>query len=376
MGPLTGIRIVELAGLGPAPFCAMLLADLGADVIRVDRPPGAGIAAFDRITARNRRSLGIDLKKASGVDVLLRLVESTDVLIEGFRPGVAERLGFGPDICLERNPKLIYGRMTGWGQEGPLASRAGHDINYISLTGALHAIGPKGGRPVPPLNLVGDFGGGALYLAMGILAALLERSASDTGQVVDAAMTDGTNSLMTFFHEFQDRGMWGNARGANLLDGGAPFYTTYETADGEYVAVGALEPQFFAELLDGLGIDRSRQPDQYDPAAWPELRRQLAAAFRARSREEWSAVFTGSDACVTPVLSMEEAVQHPQMTERNAFVEVDGLDQPGVAPRFSRSQPAPPEGTPTVGEHTDEVLVELGFEHEEIAALRASGAVH
>ena len=376
MGPLTGIRIVELAGLGPAPFCAMLLADLGADVIRVDRPPGAGLAGFDRITARNRRSLGIDLKQSSGVDLLLQLVASVDVLIEGFRPGVAERLGFGPDICLERNPRLVYGRMTGWGQEGPLASRAGHDINYISLTGALYAIGSEGGKPVPPLNLVGDYGGGALYLAMGILAALVERSVSGTGQVVDAAMTDGTNSLMTFFHEFRERGFWGNERGANLLDGGAPFYTTYESADGGYVAVGALEPQFFAELLDVLGIDRAGYPAQYDPAGWPELRRQLGEAFRERTRDEWARVFADSDACVTPVLSMEEAVRHPQATERNAFVEVDGLDQPGVAPRFSRSQPAPPEGTPAIGEHTDEVLAELGLESEQIVALRAAGTVH
>ena len=257
VGPLTGIRIVELAGLGPAPFCSLLLADLGAEVIRVDRPPGAGMVGLDRVTARNRRSLGLDLKQAAAVELLLRVVENTDVLIEGFRPGVAERLGFGPETCLALNPKLVYGRMTGWGQEGPLAQRAGHDINYISLSGALHSIGPPGGRPVPPLNLVGDFGGGALYLAMGILAALVERSVSGRGQIVDAAMTDGANSLMILFHEFRQRGLWANERGANLLDGGAPFYTTYETADGGYVAVGALEPQFFAELIEVLGIDRT-----------------------------------------------------------------------------------------------------------------------
>ena len=354
----------------------MLLADLGADVIRVDRPPGTGIAGFDRVTARNRRSLGLDLKQSVAVELLLRVVEEADVLIEGFRPGVAERLGFGPDTCLRRNSRLVYGRMTGWGQEGPLANRAGHDINYISLTGALHAIGPQGGRPVPPLNLVGDFGGGALYLAMGILAALVERAASGRGQVIDAAMTDGASSLMTFFHEFRRRGMWGSERGLNLLDGGAPFYTTYETADGGYVAVGALEPQFFAELLDDLGIDRTHQPDQYDPAGWPELRRQLEAAFRERSRDEWSAVFADSDACVTPVLSIEEAASHPQARERNAFVEVDGFSQPGVAPRFSRSRPAAPRATPAVGEHSDEVLAELGLDSAEIATLRAVGAVH
>lgn len=354
----------------------MLLADLGADVLRVDRPPGADIAGFNRITARNRRSLGLDLKKQTAVDLLLLIVDDADVLIEGFRPGVAERLGFGPEVCVDRNPRLVYGRMTGWGQEGPLAGRAGHDINYISLTGALHAIGPEGGRPVPPLNLVGDFGGGALYLAMGILAALVERSVSGIGQVVDAAMTDGASSLMTFFHEFRERGMWGNERGTNLLDGGAPFYTTYETADGEHVAVGALEPQFFAALLDRLGIDRRQLPAQYDPAGWPELRRQLEDSFRKRSRDEWSAVFADSDACVTPVLSIGEAAHHPQATERNAFVDVDGFAQPGVAPRFSRSQPTTPEATPTVGEHTDEVLTELGLDSERIAGLRATGVVH
>lgn len=368
--------MVEIAGLGPAPFCAMLLADLGADVVRVDRPPGSGVAGLERVTCRNRRSLVLDLKQPAAVDVLLELLERVDVLIEGFRPGVAERLGFGPDVCLARNPKLVFGRMTGWGQEGPLAGRAGHDINYIALTGALHAIGARGGRPVPPLNLVGDFGGGALYLAMGVLAALVERSVSGIGQVVDAAMTDGANSLMTFFHELRARDMWGNERGTNLLDGGAPFYATYETADGEYVAVGALEPHFFAELLDGLGVDRTHHPAQYDPAGWPELRRQFEEAFRGRSRDEWAAVFADTDACVTPVLSLEEAVRHAQATERNAFIEVDGFPQPGVAPRFSRSHKAAPQATPAVGEHTDEVLGELGLDSEQIAALRATGVVH
>ena len=316
------------------------------------------------------------MKKSTADDVLLELVAEADVLIEGFRPGVAERLGFGPDTCLARNPQLVYGRMTGWGQEGPLAARAGHDINYIALTGALHAVGSRDGRPVPPLNLVGDFGGGALYLVMGILAALIERSASGRGQIVDAAMTDGANSLMTFFHEFRERGLWGNDRGANLLDGGAPFYATYETADGEYVAVGALEPHFFAELLDTLGIEHGDQPAQYDPAGWPELRRQLEEAFRQKGRDEWARLFAAGDACVSPVLSLAEVSEHPQTAERNAFTTVDGIPQPGVAPRFSRSQPATPRGTPAAGEHTDEVLGGLGMDSDQIAALRAAGAVY
>jgi alpha-methylacyl-CoA racemase len=266
--------------------------------------------------------------------------------------------------------------MTGWGQDGPLAQRAGHDINYISLTGALHAVGPQGGQPVPPLNLVGDFGGGALYLAMGILAALVERAVSGRGQVVDAAMTDGVNSLMTFFHEFRERGLWRSERGTNLLDGGAPFYSTYETSDGEYVAVGALEPLFFEELLRILGIDRADQPAQYDPQGWPQLRRQLAEAFRKKSRDEWAEIFADSDACVSPVLSLAEVSQHPQSTQRHAFSEVDGHLQPGVAPRFSRSQPGAPAGTPPIGEHSDEILAELGMDSDAIAALRVVGAVH
>lgn len=376
MGPLTGIRVVELAGLGPAPFCAMLLADLGADVIRIDRPPGSGVAGFERLTCRNRRSLGLDLKQRAARDVLLWLIDRADILVEGFRPGVAERLGFGPDVCMTRNPRLVYGRMTGWGQDGPLAQRAGHDINYIALTGALHAVGSEGGQPVPPLNLVGDFGGGALYLAMGLLAALVERGASGRGQVVDAAMTDGVNSLMAFFHEFRERGLWTSERGTNLLDGGAPFYSTYQTSDGEYVAVGALEPQFFDELLSRLGIDPADQPAQYDPQGWPQLRRQLAAAFRKKTRDEWAEAFADTDACVSPVLSMAEVPEHPQSTQRQAFSEVDGYLQPGAAPRFSRSQPAAPAGTPAIGEHSDEVLAELGMDSDAIAALRAVGAVH
>lgn len=376
MGPLHGIRVLEMAGLGPAPFCAMLLADLGADVIRVDRPPdGSGLAGLDRITCRNRRSVVLNLKNSEALDVLLKLVETSDVLIEGLRPGVAERLGFGPERCLERNPALVYGRMTGWGQHGPLRDTAGHDLNYIALTGALDSIGHAGGRPVPPLNLVGDFGGGSLYLAMGVLSALVERQTSGTGQVVDVAMTDGAASLMTMFYELQSAGMWQGERGANLLDGGAPFYDTYMTADGRYVAVGALEPHFYAKLISGLGLDAGDLPAQYDPSGWPELRQWISERFATRSRDEWVAVFSGTDACVTPVLSMSEAPQHPHNQERGTFIDVGGVTQPAPAPRFSRSAAAPPGTAPAVGEHTDDVLVELGFDTATIQALRTAGAI-
>ena len=376
MGPLAGIRVIELAGLGPAPFCAMLLADLDAEVIRVDRPLGSGITGLDRITCRNRRSLGLDLKKQAAREILFELLAEADVLIEGFRPGVVERLGIGPGECLARNPRLIYGRMTGWGQSGPLASRAGHDINYIALSGALDSIGDGDSGPIPPLNLVGDFGGGALYLAVGILAALVERAQSDAGQVVEAAMTDGAASLMTMFYELREKGFWRGERGDNLLDGGAPFYATYETADGGYVAVGALEPQFFDELVARLGIDRNDKPAQYDVSGWPELRRQLAAAFRSGTRDEWAELFMASDACVTPVLSMEEAPSHPHNAARRTFIEIDGFGQPAATPRFGRSSPVNPRGTPSVGEHTDEILADLGCDPERVAELRATGAVH
>ena len=330
-GPLAGIEVIELAGIGPGPFCAMLLGDLGADVVRVDRtrkPDDRTPDLVNHLQGRNKRSISVDLKHHDGRDVVLSLVERADVLIEGFRPGVAERLGLGPESCHERNPRLVYGRMTGWGRDGPLADKAGHDINYIGLTGALHAIGREGERPVPPLNLVGDYGGGALYLAMGILAALFERSLTGVGDVVDAAMVDGAASLMTPIYEMLSHGLWKDARGENLLDGAAPFYDTYETSDGKFMAVGPIEPQFFANMLDGLGLDEPL-PEQSDADRWPELRDRIAARFSTRTRDEWAALFSDRDACVTPVLSMSEAPDHRHNRFRGVFVEVDGVNPAG-----------------------------------------------
>jgi alpha-methylacyl-CoA racemase len=374
-GPLVGVRVVELAAIGPVPFAAMLLSDLGADVIRVDRP-GAGTGSLPvSLTGRGRRSVVFDLKQHDGRDAALRLIATADVLVEGLRPGVTERLGVGPADCLARNRRLVYGRMTGWGQEGPLADRAGHDIDYIALSGALHSVGRPGQRPVPPLNLVGDYGGGALYLVVGVLSALIERAGSGRGQVVDAAMIDGAASLMTLFYEMRARGLLTGERGENLLDGGAPFYDTYETRDGGYVAVGALEPEFYSQLLATLEIDAAPLAPQYDRSGWPQLRRTLAARFAAQTRDEWAAVFAGRDACVAPVLSLDEAPHHPHNVHRSTFVVVGDEVQPAPAPRFSRSPSAPPHPGSMPGEDTDAVLVELGYRDEEIAALRAAGAV-
>jgi len=379
MGPLHGLRVIELAGIGPGPMCAMLLADLGADVVRIDRlePSGLGLAMdpkFD-VTSRNRRSVALGLKTPAGVATALRLIDRADVLIEGFRPGVAERLGLGPQDCQARNPGLVYGRMTGFGQTGPLAMAAGHDLNYIALSGALHAIGSAGAKPVPPLNLVGDYGGGALYLAFGILAALFERQRSGLGQVVDAAMVDGAASLMSIFYGLQAGGQWDERqRGANLLDGGAPFYDTYETADGRFVAVAALEPKFFAELARRVGLDERFVKRQYDRRLWPEMRQALAEALCQRTRDAWCTELEGSDACFAPVLSMSEAPHHAHALARGAFVEVGGVVQPSAAPRFDRCPPAPPRPAPKLGEHSAEVLAEAGLTPEDIAALRAAGA--
>lgn len=336
MGPLHGLRVVELASIGPGPMCAMLLADLGADVIRIDRlePSGLGVpmkARFD-VNGRSRRSAALDLKAAAGVDAALRIVDRADVLIEGFRPGVAERLGLGPADCHARNPRLVYGRMTGFGQTGPLAQAAGHDLNYIALTGALDAIGPAGGAPVPPLNLVGDYGGGALYLAFGLVAALFERQTSGRGQVVDAAMVDGAASLMSMFHGLLAAGGWSGPRGGNLLDGGAPFYGVYETADGQHVSIGSLEPKFYAELVRRLGLGEKFLRLQGDVSQWPALREAIAAAVRERTRDEWSALLEGTDVCFAPVLKLGEVHRHPHAVARGTYVEVAGVVQPGPAP--------------------------------------------
>src|SRR6266540_4796814 len=376
MGPLAGVRVVEMAGIGPSPFCGMLLADMGAEVVRVDRPTGGEGHRWPPLLGRGRRSVVVDLKHVRGAEVVLRLSESADALIEGFRPGVAERLGIGPDACMDRNPRLLYARMTGWGQEGPWRHAAGHDIDYIAVAGALHPIGRAGQAPVPPLNLLGDFGGGGLLLAFGIVCGLLETRRSGSGQVIDAAVLDGAALLTTAVHELSAMGLWRAERGANLLDGGAPFYDVYETADGEYLAVGALEPKFYAELVARLGLDADQLPAQMDRDRWPELRERLAVAFRARTRAEWCELFDGSDACVAPVLSLGEAADHPHNLARHTFAPVGGSLEPAPAPRFSRTPSAPPSPAPAPGQHTDEVLgTWAGFTPEEIADLRATGAV-
>ena len=379
MGPLHGLRVVELASIGPGPMCAMLLADLGADVIRIDRlePSGLGVPMNQRfdVNARSRRSAALDLKSAAGRDAVLRIVERADVLIEGFRPGVAERLGLGPADCQARNPRLVYGRMTGFGQTGPLAHAAGHDLNYIALTGALDAIGPAGAAPVPPLNLVGDYGGGALYLAFGLMAALFERQSSGRGQVVDAAMVDGAASLMSMFHGMLAAGGWPGRRGENLLDGGAPFYGVYETADGKHVSIGSLEPKFYAEMVRRLGLDERFLRLQGDASQWPALREAIAAAVRTRTRDEWSTLLEGTDVCFAPVLALGEVHRHPHAVARGTYVEVAGVVQPGPAPRFDRSVPDHPRPAPAVGAHTAEVLKECGFVEADIDSLRLAGVI-
>jgi alpha-methylacyl-CoA racemase len=370
MGPLKGIRIVEFAGLGPGPFAAMLLADMGAEVIRVDRK-GARPPMKTEVLYRGRRAVGLDMKKPEAVETALKLIEKADGLIEGFRPGVMERLGVGPDACFARNPKLAYGRMTGWGQSGPLADRAGHDINYIALSGALHAIGEK--APLPPLNLVGDFGGGALYLAFGMVCAMLEARSSGKGQVVDAAMSDGSASLMALFYGLRAMGFWTDGRAENLLDGGAHFYGTYQTKDGKWVAVGAIEPQFYKEMLERTGITDPAFASHMDKSQWPALREKLASVIGTKTRDEWDATFAGSDACYSPVLSMAEAPKHPHNVARGAFTEIDGVTQPAPAPRFSRT-PGAVQGGPQ-GPDNDAALSIWGFSDDEIAVLKASGAI-
>ena len=363
-GPLTGLRVLEMPAIGPVPFCGMLFSDLGADVLRLDRTGDSGLGIkmqtqYD-LLGRGKRSLALDLKAPGSHELVLSVLEKADVVIEGFRPGTMERLGLGPDTALERNPRLIYGRMTGWGQTGPLASAAGHDINYLSLTGALHAIGRAGEAPVPPLNLAADFGGGALYLAVGVLAALHERQRSGRGQVIDAAMVDGASSLMTVFYGMLAQGVWRDERGQNALDTGAPWYDTYRCSDGRYVSVGAIEPKFFADLLQRLDIDGSRFPDHMDRACWPAIRAALTEAFASRSRDEWCAVLEGSDACFAPVLGLGEAPKHPHLAARQTFVTHAGVVQPALAPRLSRTPGGVRRGPPERGESGADALREWG----------------
>jgi len=381
MGPLQGITVLEIAGIGPGPFCAMLLADMGADVIRVDR--AGSVMGGDPETPpadvlnRGRRSIGVDLKTPEGVETVLALVERADVIMEGFRPGVAERLGIGPEDCKARNPKIVYGRMTGWGQEGPYAQAAGHDINYIALAGALDPVGRAGEAPVPPLNLVGDFGGGGMFLAFGIVCALLEAQRSGEGQVVDAAMVDGAAVLTTMFHAFRAMGIWNDERGTNLLDTGAHFYDVYETSDGGYVSIGSIEPQFYALLMELGGLSQADFGAQYDIQRWPEMKEKIAAVFRTRTREEWTDIMEGTDVCFAPVLDLDEAPRHEHAVARGAFQKIGNVVHPSPAPRFSRTETHSRQPTPMtkVGTDTKAVLADYGFAATEIDALVSAGAV-
>jgi alpha-methylacyl-CoA racemase len=382
MGPLAGVKVIELAGIGPGPFCAMMLADMGAEVIRVDRAQNVRGGDPDLPPAdllnRGRRSIGVDLKSPDGVEVVLELVEGADALIEGFRPGVTERLGIGPEECIARNPRLVYGRMTGWGQDGPYAHTAGHDINYIALAGALDPIGRRGEAPVPPLNLVGDFGGGGMLLAFGVVCGVLEARGSGQGQVIDAAMVDGAAALMTMTHSFRAMGIWEDERGTNMLDTGAPFYDVYETADGRYVSIGSIEPQFYAELVRITGFEDGygdAPPWQHDRAQWPAMKERIAAIFRTKTRDEWCGLMEGTDVCFAPVLSIPEAIEHPHNVHRGTFVDVAGIPQPGPAPRFSRTRPEVSAPPPHAGQHTDDILAAAGFDPDRIAKLREAGVI-
>ena len=380
MGPLAGIRVLEFEAIGPGPFAGMLLADLGADVLVVDRPADSELGLkrerwYD-VMMRGKRSVTLDLKSPTAKETALALLEKADALIEGFRPGVMERLGLGPEAALARNPRLVYGRMTGWGQDGPLAARAGHDINYIALAGVLHAFGRHGAAPVPPLNLVGDFGGGGMLLALGIACALLEAGRSGKGQVVDAAMVEGASLLAAMFHGFLKVNQWSETRGANILDTGAPWYDVYETRDGKYVAIGAIEAKFYEELVSRLNLDKQALPGQYERERWPELREIFRKTFRSRTREEWCRLFEGSDACFAPVLTFSEARQHPHSAARNGFVEVGGVEQPAPAPRFSRTPGAVRRAPPSRGEGGLAALADWGFSAPEVERLRSGGLGH
>jgi alpha-methylacyl-CoA racemase len=376
MGPLNGMTVIELGGIGPGPMAGMMLADMGAEVIRVER--SLDLPRFQRRDAsfRGKKSVVIDLKSAPGVEVLLRLLERADVMIDPYRPGVLERVGLAPDVCLARNPRLVYGRITGWGQQGPLARAAGHDINYVALTGALHAIGRAGEPPVPPLNLLGDMGGGGMLLAFGIVCALLESRISGRGQVIDAAMIDGAALLMWMVHSLQAAGLWnGKQRGVNLLDGGAPFYDTYQTSDGKHIAIGALEPRFYAELIGRIGADRAQFANPDDRSRWPELKAQLARVFKTRTRDEWCQVLEGTDACFAPVLSILEAPEHPHHRARGTYTSIDGFAQPAPAPRFSRTAGEIRHGQRRPGADGHDVLASAGFSRDEIIALHETNVV-
>jgi len=375
MGPLKGLKIIEMAGIGPGPFCGMVLADLGAEIIRIDRASAIGTGSKQDAANRGKRSIAIDLKSEEGVEVVLKLVETADAIFEGFRPGVMERLGLGPDVCSKRNERIVFGRMTGWGQEGPLANAAGHDINYISLTGALAAIGRPGSPPVPPLNLIGDFGGGGMLLALGLVAALLESKESKKGQVVDAAMTDGSALLMTMIYTMQSSGVWKTSMGSNLLDGGSHFYDTYECKDGKFISIGSIEPQFYALLCQIADLDEEVFGKQMSRDSWPEQKEEITKIFLNKSRDEWCDLMEGTDVCFAPVLDMSEAPKHPHNIERKTFIDLEGVTQPAPAPRFSRTEPEVVSSPSIVGEHTNEVLSSIGLSDEDISSLKTSGAV-
>ena len=375
MGPLTGIKVIEMAAIGPVPFCAMMLSDMGAEVIRIDRLSQKGSGSSTNVLYRGRKSVAFDLKNSIALDSTLRLSDQADVILEGFRPGVMERLGLGPEVCLERNPKLIYGRMTGWGQSGPLSHAAGHDINYISIAGALGSMGYADRPPAPPLNLIGDFGGGAMYLLAGILAAIVERNSSGKGQVVDAAMTDGTASLLSPFYGYMAMGMWSTERYSNRLDGGAFYYGSYECSDGKYISLGSLEPQFYALLLEKCGITDETFKEQSDQEAWPIKREKMEALFKTKTQQEWCGILEGTDVCFAPVLNLKEAPDHPHNKTRQTFVKVQGVTQPAPAPRFSRTQGKIQSPAALTGENTEEVLSDWGFSDSEISNLKMNNMI-
>jgi alpha-methylacyl-CoA racemase len=379
-GPLTGYKVIELAGIGPAPMCAMMLSDMGAEVVRVDRlaDAGLGIAMPKKYNflGRGRKSIAIDLKNPDGIEALLKLIDGADCVLEGFRPGVMERLGMGPEVCMARNPKLVFARVTGWGQEGPLSKAAGHDLNYIALSGALHAIGRSNDEPpTPPLNLVGDFGGGTMFVLTGILAALLEVKSSGLGQVVDAGMVDGALSLMTSIYGMHAGGVQSDERASNILDSGSHFYNTYETKDGRYVSIGSIETKFYAELLEKMDIDPDSMAPQMERESWPAMKEKLKELFLTKTRDEWCAIMDNTDICFAPVLTLEEAPDYPHNKERNAFIDVEGVKHPAPAPRFSRTPSSIKGPAPKTGIHTEEVLADWGVSSDEISALRAGGAI-